>query len=89
MLSPSSRDLQGASRITGGTAGGCAHGNVFNFTDGPDVFGREDDAGVKKGKILLYTEMGDPEKMKPTMSLKHPVMLGLAPILVKLANRYT
>jgi hypothetical protein len=66
-----------------------AHGNIFNFADGPDVFGQEDDAGAKKGKILLYTEMGDPEKMKPTMSLKHPVMLGLAPILVKLANRYT
>jgi hypothetical protein len=89
MLSPRSHDLQGASHITGGTVCGCAHGNVFNFTDEPDVLGREDDAGAKKGKILLYTEMGDLEKMKPMMSLKHPVVLGLAPILIKLANWYT
>ena len=89
MHSPSSHDLQGASRITGGTARGRAHGNVFNFADEADVFGREDDAVAKKGKVLLYTEMGDPEKMKPTMSLKHPVILGLAPILIKLANWYT
>jgi hypothetical protein len=41
------------------------------------------------GKVLLYTSMGDPETLKPVMSLKHDVSVMLGPILTKLAKRYT
>ena len=84
-----SQDLQGASHIIGGTAHGRAYGNVFNFADGPDPFSNEVDVRPKPGKVLLYTSMGDPETMKAVMSLKHEVSPTLAPILGKLAKRYT
>ena len=84
-----SQGLQGASRIIGGMTRGHARGNVFNFADGPDVFFDEVDVKPKAGKVLLYTSMGDPETMKPAMSLKHEVSPTLAPVLAKLAKRYT
>ena len=68
-----SQGLQGASHIIGGITRGWAHGNVFNFADGADVFCDEVDVKAKVGKVLLYTSMGDPETMKPAMSLKHEV----------------
>jgi len=80
--------LQGASRITGGFARGHAQGNVFNFADGPDLF-CDQLVRPKMGKVLLYTSMGDPETLKPVMSLKHDVSVMLGPILTKLAKRYT
>jgi hypothetical protein len=87
--SSSSQGLQGASRIIGRTTRGHAHGNVFNFADGPDLFGDEMGVRLKVGKVLLYTSMDDPETMKPAMSLKHEVSPKLAPILAKLAKQYT
>jgi hypothetical protein len=83
-----SQGLQGASRIIGGTIRGRAHGNVFNFADGPDIFCNEVDVRWNVGKVLLYTSMGDPETMKPAMSLKHEVSATLGPVLAKLAKRY-
>ena len=84
-----SEGLQGALRITGGTIRGRARGNVFNFADGPDMFCDEVGGRPKVGKVLLYTSMGDPETTKPAMSLKHEVSPTLAPVLAKLAKRYT
>ena len=84
-----SQGLQGASRIIGGITHGQAHGNVFNFADGCDVFSDEVDVKAKVGKVLLYISMGDPETMKPAISLKHEVSPTLAPVLTKLAKRYT
>ena len=84
-----SQDLQGASRIIGGTTRGRAHGNIFNFADGPDLLRDEVDVRPKGGKVFLYTSMGDLETIKPAMSLKHEVSPTLAPILAKLAKQYT
>ena len=81
-------DLQGASRTSGGFTRGRAQGNVFNFADGP--IGVFDDHPVRQnmGKVLLYNSMGNPDSIKPIMSLKHEVSSTLAPILIKLAKRY-
>jgi hypothetical protein len=83
-----SHDLQGASRITGGFARGRAYGNVFNFADEPNMF-HDQPVRQNMGKVLLYMSMGNPDSMKPIMSLKHEVSLTLGPVLTKLAKRYT
>jgi hypothetical protein len=90
MLSPpnSPSQLQGASRTVGGFARGRAHGNVFNFADAPDL-PPDQPLLSNKGKVLLYTTMGDPETTKPAMSLKHEVCSTIGPVLAKLGKRYT
>ena len=84
-----SQDLQGALHIIGGTTCGRAHGNIFNFVDGPDLLWDVVDVRPKAGKVLLYSSMGNPETMKPAMSLKHEVSPTLTPVLAKLAKQYT
>jgi hypothetical protein len=81
-------DLRGASRITGGFARGHALGNVYNFADDPDIF-FDQHIKSKTGKVLVYTTMGNPDDIKPIMSLKHEVSATIGPVLAKLAHRYT
>jgi hypothetical protein len=79
-----SRNLQGASRTTGGIFRGRALGNVFNFADA-DV---EVQMSPVMGKVFIYTEHVTPTQSRPFMSLKHEVVRYLGPILKKLATRY-
>ena len=90
MLSPpnSPSGLQGASRTVGGFARGRAQGNIFNFADAPDLC-PDQPLMSNKGKVLLYTTMGDPETIRPVMSLKHDVSPTIGPVLAKLGKRYT
>ena len=91
MQSPPSsptQNLQGASRVTGGFARGCARGNVFNFADAINL-SSDPSTIYQKGKILLYTSNGDVSIMKSKVSLKHDVMPTLRPILLSLKKRYT
>ncbi|KAG6904291.1 hypothetical protein DXG01_011149, partial [Tephrocybe rancida] len=91
-LSPS-RDLQGASRTTGGIFRGRAHGNVFNHADVDDFI--ESDVIPTKGEVHLYTSHGDPQqtdpsKVKATMFVKHEMSsLTLGPVLNKLGSRFS
>jgi hypothetical protein len=85
--SPSS-GLQGASRTVGGFSRGHAQGNIFNFADASDLLPHQP-LKANRGKVLLYTTMGDPETTKPVMSLKHEVSSTIGPILAKLAKRYS
>jgi hypothetical protein len=81
-----SRNLQGASRITGGILHGRAQGNVFNFADSVSI---KDQEGPVMGKVLIYTTHVTPTETSPFMVLKHKVIRHLGPILNRLATRYS
>jgi hypothetical protein len=80
-----SNNLHGASRTIGGIFRGQAHGNVFNFADGLDSIMDVPSAPLI-GKVHLFLNKSD---VKPTMSIKHEVTSQLAPVLHKIAGRYS
>ena len=90
MSSPSnspSRNLRGASRITGGSIRGHAIGNVFNFADADDA-----DTGMivpRMGKVHLYTSTVNPVEVKPTRILKVNVSFSMGPILKSIAAKWS
>lgn len=90
MLSPPlspTMDLQGASRITGGTLRGRALGNVFNNADADLTSG----SGFERrmGRVQLYTSPADPTLVKPNAEIKHEVTPRLTTVLRALARKYS
>lgn len=83
-VSPS-RNLQGASRITGGIIRGRAYGNVFNLADSPEM--EINPVSPVMGKVYLYDSLVDPTKIKPKSFFKLKVTTSLPTILSKLADR--
>jgi len=95
MISPPtspSRNLQGASRTSGGIIRGRAIGNIFNIADAPGI---QDDflPTPTPGKVYLYSASDslqlDPARVKPNSVLKVDVSPSLAPILAKIARKYS
>jgi hypothetical protein len=97
MLSPPtspSQNLQGASCTTGGFTHGRALGNMFNVADAPDY---EMDIDVMlsiPGKVYIYESSSelvdlDPNTVKPLCVLKTDVSQTIAPVLTKLAHKYS
>jgi len=85
-----SRNLQGASRTTGGFSRGRAMGNTFNYADASDIQMDLDLALSIPAKVYLYESLNnssqvDPTKVKPHRILKIDVSNTLAPVLTKLA----
>jgi hypothetical protein len=90
MDSPSSspsRNLQGASHITGETTRGQALGNVFNISDVPDV--DKEVLVPRTGKVQLYGSLVDPTQVKPSCVLKVNVSFSMAPILKSIAAKWS
>ena len=85
-LNSPERDLQGASRITGGVMRHRADGNVFNFADADVISNARTPV---TGKIHLYTSPVNPTTNQPNMSLNHAVVPALTPILSDLAERFS
>lgn len=82
-----SRDLQGASRVTGGSSRGHAQGNVFNFADSDNLQDfRYPALKARDGHVRIFTSR---HTVKPTMTLKHKVTTDLGPVLEALAERYS
>ena len=97
MISPHtspSKNLQGASRTTGGFSHGQALGNTFNVADTPDY---EMDLNLTlsiPGKVYIYessTDLTDldPNTVKPQCILKTNISRTIAPVLTKLARKYS
>lgn len=97
MISPPtspSKNLQGASRTTGGFSRGRALGNTFNIADAHDY---EMDLNLTlaiPGKVYIYDSRShltdlDPTTVKPSRILKTDVSRTLAPVLTKLARKYS
>ena len=80
-----SRNLQGASRITGGIIRGHAHENVFNFADSHDL--EVNAAASVMGKVLLYDSCVDPATTKPKSAFKLRITTSLGVVLSKLAEK--
>lgn len=97
MHSPDSspKQLQGASRTSGGTSCGHVHGNVFNFTDVRKVLKEDPGPGITlKGKVYIYTSSSNPmslnpESMKPMAMVKVTTSLTIAPILQQVTCRFS
>jgi len=97
MISPStspSKNLQGASRTTGGFSRGRALGNTFNIGDAPDYEMDLDLTLAVPGKVYIYDSSSDlvdldPTTVKPRRILKTDVSRTLAPVLIKLARKYS
>jgi hypothetical protein len=88
-LSPS-KNLQGASRTTGGFSCGRALGNTFNLADAPDYEMDLDISLAILGKVYIYDSTSDlmdldPKTVKPQHILKTDVSRTIAPVLTKLA----
>ncbi|KAF8812905.1 hypothetical protein BYT27DRAFT_7085865, partial [Phlegmacium glaucopus] len=86
-------NLQGASHTSGGIICGWAIGNTFNLADAPGI---QDDANflfLTSGKVYLYSASDslqlDPTRVKPDCVLKIDVSPSLAPILTKVARKYS
>jgi hypothetical protein len=82
-----SQDLQGSSRVTGGSMRGHAIGNVFNFADA-------DDPNINKvvprtGKVHLYTSLVNPAQVKPARVLKINVSFSMEPVLKSIAAKWS
>lgn len=89
MTSPTtspSQNLQGASRITGGSTRGRATGNVLNSADADDDI---EMAVPRTGKIHLYPSLVNPADVKPSRVLKVDVKFSLAPILKSIAAKWS
>ena len=88
-----SRNLQGASRVTGGFARGRALGNVFNHADVSELQQELDLMLAIRGKVHLYETSGDSEPIDPTAKphkiVKVDVAPTLGPVLEKIANKYS
>ena len=97
MISPPispSKNLQGASRITGGFSRGRALGNTFNVADAPDYEMDLDLTLAISGKVYIYDSHSqladlDPITVKPCRILKTDVSRTFAPVLTKLAHKYS
>lgn len=92
-MSPS-RNLQGASRTSGGIIRGRAFGNVFNFADTSDLQMDLDITLAIPGKVYLYESVSDsvtldPTKVKPKRIIKTDVSRTLEPVLTKLSRKYS
>jgi hypothetical protein len=89
-----SRNLQGASRTTGGFSRGRAMGNALNHADASDIQMDLDLALSIPAKIYLYesftdSSQVDPAKVKPHRIIKTDVSNTFAPVLTKLARKYS
>jgi len=80
-----SRNLQGASCITGGVFRGRAYGNVFNLADSHDL--KIDTVAVVVGKVHLYDSCVDPATTKPKSAFKLKITTSLGVVLSKLAEK--
>lgn len=97
MLSPPtspSQNLQGASRMTGGFTRGRALGNMFNVADAPEYEMDIDLTLSIPGKVYIYESSSeladlDPKTVKPLRVLKTDVSRTIAPVLTKLAHKYS
>jgi hypothetical protein len=89
-----SKNLQGASRTTGGFSRGRAIGNTFNMADAPDYEMDLDLTLAVPGKVYIYDSSSelkdlDPITVKPRRILKTDVSRTLAPVLTKLGRKYS
>jgi len=82
-----SQDLQGSSRVTGGSIGGHAIGNVFNFADADDP--NINRAVPRTGKVHLYTSLVNPAQVKPARVLKINVSFSMEPVLKSIAAKWS
>ena len=97
MISPPispSKNLQGASQITGGFSRGCALGNTFNVADAPDYEMDLDLTLAIPGKVYIYDSHSqladlDPITVKHCRILKTDVSQTFASVLTKLACKYS
>ena len=97
MISPPTsplKNLQGASRMTGGFSRGRALGNTFDIADAPDYEMDLDLTLAVPGKVYIYDSCShlrdlDPTTVKPYCILKTDVSRTLAPVLTKLACKYS
>ena len=97
MISPPtspSKNLQGASRTTGGFSRGRTLGNTFNIADASDYQMDLDLTLSLPGKVYIYDSRShladlDPITVKPSHILKTDVSRTLAPVLTKLARKYS
>ena len=97
MISPPTspyKNLQGTSRTTGGFSCGRALGNTFNMADAPDYEMDLDLTLAVQGKVYIYDSHSnlmdlDPTVVKPCCILKTDVSQTLAPVLTKLARKYS
>jgi hypothetical protein len=97
MISPSSspsKNLQGASQTTGGFSCGRALGNSFNIADAPEYEMDLDLSLAIPGKVYIYDSTSDlmeldPNTMKPQCILKTDVSRTIAPVLTRLARKYS
>ena len=89
-----SKNLQEASRTTGGFSHGHALGNTFNMGDAPDYKMGLNLTLAVLGKVYIYDSHSDftdldPTIVKPFCILKTDVSRTLAPVLTKLARKYS
>jgi hypothetical protein len=97
MMSPPtspSWNLQGASQMTEGFMHGHALGNMFNIADAPDYEMELDLTLAIPGKVYIYDSSSDltdlgPNTVKPQWILKTDVSRTIAPVLTKLACKYS
>ena len=87
-------NLQGSSRTTGGIIRGRALGNAYNHADTSDLRLELDLSLAIPGKVYLYDVIADSSSfdlatVKPSRILKIDASPTLAPVLTKLARKYS
>ena len=82
-----SQDLQGSSRVTGGSMRGHAIGSVFNFADADDP--NINSVVPRTGKVHLYTSLVNPAEVKPARVLKINVSFTTEPVLKSIATKWS
>jgi len=87
-------NLQGFSRTTGGIIHGQVLGNAYNHADTSDLWLELDLSLAIPGKVYLYDVIADSSSfdlatVKPSHILKIDASPTLAPVLTKLACKYS
>ena len=93
----SPKQLQGASRVSGGILRGRAHGNVFNFADAKDILDQQEGSRqgmASRGRVYIYSSSLnpttlDPELMKPMATVKVVTLQTIALMLQQVTRRFS
>ena len=87
-------NLQGSSHTTGGIIRGQALGNAYNHANTSDLWLELDLSLAIPGKVYLYDVIADSSSfdlatVKPSCLLKIDASTTFAPVLIKLACKYS
>ena len=91
----SPKNLQGASRTSGGILHGRVQGNIFNLADVKDVLEQGPGHGVAlRGRVYVFSSplnptTLDPEVMKPMATIKVVTSKTIVPMLQHVSRRFS